>query len=307
NNVRNEMTKYELSKLQDMIFEAAQPVFEGVKRATNYAKMGLRAPKQKPHGAFRKKKAVEKIKKEMNQQTEIAIEMSAKEAVKMLKLVYKEERERLKASNEATQRDYMELKQRYQDVKKQIEELKSQPPEVVEKIVEKEVRVEVPVEKIVRIENTTRIEKLEKELQEAKLAQKEAEARVRVPEEENARILAENERLRGEIEELKKKEVEWKDEKRTLGAEIERLEKALERRMSVVEEQFYKKKLIELAERFVVPFVLQNVQLLPDDVFNRHMQQIFDQTLDVQTALSLFEILKQNAMHGQRVRHSLKM
>ncbi|WP_456391210.1 plasmid recombination protein, partial [Hydrogenimonas sp.] len=42
NNVRNEMTKYELSKLQDMIFEAAQPVFEGVKRATNYAKMGLR-------------------------------------------------------------------------------------------------------------------------------------------------------------------------------------------------------------------------------------------------------------------------
>ena len=115
--VRRNWAKSYMSELQTHIFECAKPIFEGIERATNYKEQGKKAPKHQHHRVHRENQKNKQIQAEIANlgfNVELKPETTIKEAIKALKQAYTAERKRLKASKEATQKDYQELKQKLQ-------------------------------------------------------------------------------------------------------------------------------------------------------------------------------------------------
>ena len=108
--VRRKWSKNYMSKLQDDIYDCAKDIFQNIERATNYKEQGKQAPKHQHHRVFRAKQEKEDLKKQLKQ----------------LKEDYKKERELLKATGTATQKDYQELKKKYEQAKKRIQELQEE-------------------------------------------------------------------------------------------------------------------------------------------------------------------------------------
>ena len=149
---RNYMSKYNLSQLQTFVAKELQ-----MERGKNYYETKEKAPKRLDVLEF---KRANTSKRENTQ-----------ELVKALEDKYKKEREELKASGAATQKDYQALKADFEKQKKELESVKSSV-ETYKTLYDKAAksrdfykeRAEKVVEKIVRIEDTKRIEELQNAL-----------------------------------------------------------------------------------------------------------------------------------------------
>ena len=100
NMVRRNWKRSYLKQLQDDIYEASKKHIANIQRATDYAKLGQKAPKQKHHRVFRK-------------------EQEQKDLKEQLKAEIAELRKQLKEQG-AVRADYAKLEQLNKDLKEQI-------------------------------------------------------------------------------------------------------------------------------------------------------------------------------------------
>jgi len=151
-NVRNMMTKYDLSYLQDMIYDAGKDIFNNLQRATKYP--DGEAPKQIDHRKYRKQKQMESLQKttlkvEFFKQLQVELQelgfdiqidenVTLKQLQQQLKKLYSQKRDELKKSGTAKQKDYMELKERYKTAKILIQSYLQPKPKNVKSINDKE-------------------------------------------------------------------------------------------------------------------------------------------------------------------------
>lgn len=149
---RNYMSKYNLSQLQTFVAKELQ-----MERGKNYYETKEKAPKRLDVLEF---KRANTSKRENTQ-----------ELIKALEDKYKKEREELKASGAAKQADYQALKADFDKQKKELESAKSSV-ETYKTLYDSTAKSrdfykecsEKVVEKIVKVEDTTRITELEKEI-----------------------------------------------------------------------------------------------------------------------------------------------
>jgi hypothetical protein len=233
-NVRNSMTKRELSNLQTMAWEAAQPFFPGIKRATNYAAQGKKAPKQVHHRKFRQEKEKEGValakvqdikaenarlraqlqemgaKREHYAKLEAEIKELRKEA-KAKELTEKElkrrierlekEVERWKAATKRNAEIRERAKMREEEARKEIEVIKAQTSQIMEQLEEAERVIEALNMDLLEAEEAKK--EADRKAQEAQEAKKTAQARVGVLEEENEALRADIRKKDRIIETLK--------------------------------------------------------------------------------------------------------
>lgn len=113
-NVRSKkITKAELTLIQSAAYNVAKHFFPGVERATNYAKQGRKAPRQKHHREFRKEKEKEAAEERAAKQT------IAKARVSDLKAEIASLREELQREK-AKRPQYAAMEQAAREMKEQI-------------------------------------------------------------------------------------------------------------------------------------------------------------------------------------------
>jgi len=155
-SVRRQIKKADLSKFQDVIYQIGKKYIPTLKRAKNYFKEGIKAPKHLSHNEFRTKKTkqmqIELIPKLKKENEELKKELAK---VKDLKEENKRLRELLK-KNKATREHYAELESFVKQLKEQVKAKELTLEELKEKMKLKEQEL---LEKIENLKNLAYSEK----------------------------------------------------------------------------------------------------------------------------------------------------
>jgi chromosome segregation ATPase len=180
----------------------------GFRRGRKYSEEGEKAPKSKHHRKYR----AEKQKKQSETIADLHQKVKQMEAelatLKQVKEQYRQERDRLKASGEATQRDYMDLKKLYDDLKNSAK---------AQKLTIEELRSQLTVTEADKEKAEKEKKEAEKRAEEAEKREKEALARAEAAEAEKERLEA---KKKASTEKQLADRIKWSAEKKQMQKEI---------------------------------------------------------------------------------------